>query len=184
VNCFTTPTSRPDLSPSFLQSNCQSASTTAFARNPLRLSRKADAFWAPGCAHRCQGPVGKRRPAVDAIFTARAAPTTTPCYPDSTSRRHPVSQAGDEIRHKVPYLVRLLMFRWLGSFSYHRASRRRFHQPTEKVRLLKAALPPGLRASTSAAKPISTSPSGVPSVHEDPFLGSLLSTGCHQPVDG
>jgi len=105
VNCFAAPTLRPDLSPSFLQSNCQSASTTTFAREPFAFAM-AGRFRAELRASNHQGPVRFRCPAVDAIFTARAAPTTTPCYPDSTSRRHPVSQAGDEIRHKVPYLAR------------------------------------------------------------------------------
>jgi len=75
------------------------------------LSRWPASFEAELRASRNQGPVRFRCPAVDAIFTARAAPTTTPCYPDSTSRRHPLSQAGDEVRHKVPDLARLLWSR-------------------------------------------------------------------------
>jgi len=64
------------------------------------------AFLRPGCGHRGSGagtlslPGGGRH-----LHRSRGA-DDNPLLPRLDDRRHPASQAGDEIRHKVPYLVR------------------------------------------------------------------------------
>lgn len=65
-----------------------------------------------------------------AICDARAPPTTTPCYPDSFTEKHPLSCAGCAARFKAPRAARLFDFARSDRISSSRSFAKAFDQHT------------------------------------------------------